>query len=153
MIPISIGGVDELEKTLKDILKNEKIDAVIHSMAVSDYAVKELTTLEDIKEGKTLDASRKISSDIENLVIVMKKTPKVISGIKKWSPDTLLVGFKLLSDVSKEELLEVGLKGISESSHKGYLIHEDKTYDVMETKEEIAETGSTRVLEELEKNH
>lgn len=168
VVAISIGGVADLEKALQEILENEKIDAVIHSMAVSDYTVKELTTLEDIKEGKTLDASKKISSDIENLVIVMKKTPKVISAIKKWNPDTLLVGFKLLSNVSREELIAVGhgllvknhctfvmandLKEINENSHKGYLIHEDKTYDSMETKEEIAETISTRVLEELEKN-
>jgi phosphopantothenate-cysteine ligase len=162
---ISIGGVSDLEKALKDILENEKIDAVIHSMAVSDYTVKEITTLEDIKEGKILDAGKKISSDIENLVIVMKKTPKVISSIKNWSPNTLLVGFKLLSHVPEEELLKVGhallmknhcdfvlandLKDIKEKTHKGFLIHQDKTFDIMETKEEIGETISGRLLEKL----
>lgn len=167
VVPIPIGGVADLEKALKGILENEKIEAVIHAMAVSDYMVKELTTLEDIREGKTLDASKKISSDIENLVIVMKKTPKVIQSIKKWNPETLLVGFKLLSNVSREELIQVGhglllknrctfvmandLKEMNESGHKGYLIHEDKTYDRMETKEEIAEMVSIRVLEELKK--
>ncbi|MBK5263478.1 MAG: phosphopantothenate--cysteine ligase [Peptostreptococcaceae bacterium] len=165
VVSISIGGVSELETVLKEILEKEKIDAVIHSMAVSDYTVKELTTLEDVKEGKTLDASKKISSDIENLVIVMKKTPKVISSIKKWSPNTLLVGFKLLSHVPKEELMAVGhalllkngcdfvlandLEDIKEKTHKGFLIHQDKTFDIMETKEEIGETISKRLLEKL----
>src|SRR5674476_912173 len=93
VVSISIGGVSDLEKALKEILEKEKIDAVIHSMAVSDYTVKELTTLEDLKEGKTLDADKKISSDIDNLVIVMKKTPKVISSIKSWSPNTLPVSY------------------------------------------------------------
>ena len=169
VISISIGDVSDLEKALKEILQNEKIDAVIHSMAVSDYTVKEITTLEDIKEGKTLDASKKISSDIENLVIVMKKTPKVINSIKKWSPNSLLVGFKLLSKVTREELIEIGyhllmknkctfvmandMNDIKGSAHKGYLIHQDKTYDMMETKEEIAETICKRLLEELAKNH
>ena len=165
VISISIGGVSDLEKALKDILEKEKIDAVIHSMAVSDYTVKELTTLEDIKDGKTLDAGKKISSDIENLVIVMKKTPKVINSIKKWSPDSLLVGFKLLSHVPEEELIAVGhalllkngcdfvlandLKDIKEKTHKGFLVHPDKTYDTMDTKEEIGETISRRLLEKL----
>ena len=162
---ISIVGVSDLEQALKKILENEKIDAIIHSMAVSDYTVKELTTLEDIKEGKTLEAGKKISSDIENLVIVMKKTPKVISSIKSWSPKTLVVGFKLLSHVPEEELIEVGhalllknncdfvlandLADIKEKTHKGLLIHPDKTYDTMETKEEIGETISKRLLEKL----
>lgn len=165
VVAIPVGSACDLEKTLKEILEKEPIDAVIHSMAVSDYTVKELTTLEDIKKGKTLDASKKISSDIDDLVIVMKKTPKVISGIKKWSPNTLLVGFKLLSNVSREELIDVGhallvkndctfvmandLKDIEENAHVGYLIHEDKTYDTMKTREEIAETISRRLLERL----
>lgn len=166
VVSISIGGVSDLQKALKEILENEKIDVVIHAMAVSDYTVKEITTLEDLKEAKTLEARNKISSDIENLVIVMKKTPKVISAIKKWRPNILLVGFKLLSHVPEEELIEVGhalllknncdfvlandLKDIKEKAHKGFLIHQDRTYDTMETKEEIGEIISKRLLEKLE---
>ena len=165
VVAIPIGGVSDLMDAMKEILEREKIDAVVHSMAVSDYTVRELTTLQDITQGKTLDASKKISSDIEDLVILLKKTPKVISHIKGWSPDTLLVGFKLLSKVSKEELLEVGthllskngctfvmandLSQIGEDRHVGYLIHEDGIVDEMGTKEEIGETISRRVVEKL----
>ena len=49
----------------------------------------------------------KISSYEDNLVIVLKPTPKIISIIKNLSPSTYLVGFKLLDGVSKEELIEV----------------------------------------------
>lgn len=169
VVAIPIAGVADLEKNLKELLKKEDIDGVIHSMAVSDYIVKELTTTQAIKEGKTLDSSKKISSDIEDLVIVMKKTPKVINFIKKWSPKTLLVGFKLLSNVTREELIDVGykllkknectfvmandLKEINATEHAGYLIHEDKSYDSMKTREEIAEKISSRLLDELEKNN
>lgn len=165
IFPVSVEGTYDLMETLKNILENENIDAVIHSMAVSDYTVKELTTMENITKGETLDTSSKVSSEIEDLVIILKKTPKVISHIKKWSPDTLLVGFKLLSKVSLEELIEVGhklleknnctfvlandLKKINETMHKGYLIHEDKTYDEMDTKEEIAQVISKRVMESI----
>lgn len=169
VVAIPIGGVSDLMEAMERILKEEKIDAVVHSMAVSDYTVRELTTLQDITQGKALDASKKISSDIEDLVILLKKTPKVISHIKAWSPETLLVGFKLLSKVSKEELLEVGthllkkngctfvmandLSQIKEDRHVGYLIHEDGSVDEMGTKEEIGETISRRVVEKVHQMH
>ena len=81
---------------------------------MSNYHLKDTgpvsyTHLEKIKSG---DSSRlegnKISSSIEDLTIIMQRSPKVISGIKKWSPDTVLVGFKLLSHVPHEELIQVG---------------------------------------------
>ena len=53
--PVPIEGVRDLEAELKRILTEEKIDAVVHAMAVSDYMVKEVTTLEKIKSG---DSSR-----------------------------------------------------------------------------------------------
>ena len=52
----------------------------------------------------------KISSYEDNLVIVLKQTPKIISIIKDLSPQTYLVGFKLLDGVSKEELISVAKK-------------------------------------------
>lgn len=165
VVPVPIGGVSDLEKNLKEILERERIDGVIHAMAVSDYTVREVTTLQDLQEGKSLDSAKKISSEIEDLVILLKKTPKVISSIKKWSPETLLVGFKLLSGVPREELITVAhnlllkngctfvlandLSEIKGDAHPGYLVHEDKSYDEMGTKEEIARTISHRVMEEL----
>ena len=163
--PVPIEGVRDLEVELKRILTEEKIDAVVHAMAVSDYMVKEVTTLEKIKSG---DSSRlegnKISSSIEDLTIIMQRSPKVISGIKKWSPDTVLVGFKLLSHVPHEELIQVGqallqkndctfvlandLAEIGGGRHRGYLIHRDGSYDTMETNEEIAEKIVQRVCQE-----
>jgi len=167
VISIPIQGVKELEEKLRNLLETEEIGGVIHSMAVSDYTVKEVTTTQALKEGKALDSSKKISSEIEDLVIVMEKTPKVIQFIKKWNPKTILVGFKLLSDVPREELIDVGhnlllknkctfvlandLKEIHATGHAGYLIHEDKTYDSMATREEIAEKISMRLFEELDK--
>ena len=165
MTPVPIEGVRDLEAELKRILTEEKIDAVVHAMAVSDYMVKEVTTLEKIKSG---DSSRlegnKISSSIEDLTIIMQRSPKVISGIKKWSPDTVLVGFKLLSHVPHEELIQVGqallqkndctfvlandLAEIGGGRHRGYLIHRDGSYDTMETNEEIAEKIVQRVCQE-----
>ena len=167
--PIEIGGVMDLQENLTRVLTEDKIDAVIHAMAVSDYMVHQVTTLdklmgtEDPEHAQDLSGN-KISSDIDDLIIHMKRSPKVISLIKQVSPDTTLVGFKLLSGVPHEELIDVGyrllqknncdfvmandLREIGRDFHMGYLIHKDKTYDSMNTNDEIAQMILTRVLEE-----
>ena len=74
------------------------------------------------------------------------------------------MGFKLLSGVPHEELIDVGyrllqkngcdfvmandLREIGKDFHKGYLIHKDKSYDCMNTNEEIADMIVKRVLEQ-----
>lgn len=169
--PIPIGGVLDLQQVLEKLLTTEKIDAVVHAMAVSDYIVKEVTTLDKIRGTEDPDnkadlSGNKISSDIDDLVIHMKRSPKVISSIKKLAPETALVGFKLLSGVPHEELIDVGyhllqknscdfvlandLQEIGKDFHRGYLIHEDKTYDTMRTNEEIAKMIASRVIGRIE---
>lgn len=75
-------------------------DAVIHSMAVSDFTPESSVTLEDLEaavatQPKDLPSAlvtianerteKKISSDTDHLVVVLKKTPKIISLIKNYS--------------------------------------------------------------------
>lgn len=120
---IEVDGTMDLKNTIENLLVNEHIDYFIHSMAVSDYMTDYVTTIERIKKsiegsGNVYEAfanvevigGRKISSYEDNLVIVLKPTPKIISIIKNLSPSTYLVGFKLLDGVSKEELIEVAKK-------------------------------------------
>lgn len=120
---IEVDGTMDLKKEIESLLLNEKIDYFIHSMAVSDYMTDYVTTLNKIKESirktnniddafsniETINGN-KISSYENNLVVVLKPTPKIISMIKELSPSTYLVGFKLLDSVSKEELLNVAKK-------------------------------------------
>ena len=40
------------------------------------------------------------------------------------------------------------LREIGSDFHKGYLIHKDRTYDIMETNEEIADMIALRVISE-----
>lgn len=164
---IPVTGVLDLQEKLTKVLTEDHIDACIHAMAVSDYMVHRVTTLdklmgtEDPEHAQDLTGN-KISSDIDDLIIHMKRSPKVIGGIRKTSPQTTLIGFKLLSGVPHEELIDVGyrllqkndcdfvmandLQEIGKDYHKGYLIHRDKSYDTMQTNEEIAEMIVLRVL-------
>jgi phosphopantothenate--cysteine ligase len=155
---IRVLGAQGLLDALESLLTTTKIDAVIHAMAVSDYTVKQVTTMSAIKAGEEdtdkLTAEGKISSEIDDLVIVLKRTPKVIGEIKKLQNETILVGFKLLSKVSKEELIETAYKllkkndcdfvlandlsEISGEEHVGYLISSNGEYVRLTTKEQIA---------------
>jgi phosphopantothenate-cysteine ligase len=113
----------------------------------------------DVKENK------KISSSHENLIITMNKTPKIISMIKTIQPTTLLVGFKLLNQVSHEQLIETGktllknnncdfvlandLSSIQKNKHVGNLIDKDTSYQTYKTKEEIAVGIAVSVIGKL----
>lgn len=164
---IEIDGTIDLKNNIESLLINEHIDYFIHSMAVSDYMTNYVTTIERMKESiqehDNIDEAfenieviggSKISSYEDNLVIVLKPTPKIISIIKNLSPSTYLVGFKLLDGVSKEELIEVAkrlrnknkcdlvvandLTTIRNGEHIGYII--DKNNDIEEAhgKDDIA---------------
>ena len=106
-----VDGVLDLKERIEDLLINNKIDIFIHSMAVSDYMVDYVTNIESIMSNNIRKISgSKISSNEDNLVIVLKPTPKIISLIKNISKETFLVGFKLLDSVSKMELIDVAKK-------------------------------------------
>ena len=167
---IRVMGAQGLLEALQKLLKSEKIDAVIHAMAVSDYTVKQITTLDVIKAGEEENpekkmAAGKISSEIEDLVIVLKKTPKVIGEIKKLQKDTILVGFKLLTNVEKDVLIETGYKllqkndcnmvlandlvEITDEKHVGYLISQKGDYEKLTTKRQIAEAIVRNIEQQL----
>lgn len=157
---IEVAGTLDLKDKVESLLKNEKIDYFIHTMAVADYMVDYVTTLDKMKKSFLNNSDMevikdtKISSYENNLVLVLKPTPKIISLIKKESPLTYLVGFKLLDDVSKKELIEVAtrlrdknkcdlvvandLEDIRNKEHKAYIIDkEDKVVEASD-KEDIA---------------
>ena len=157
---IRVLGVQGLLEVLENLLTTRKIDAMIHAMAVSDYTVKQVTTLSAIRDGEENQPEKvlksgKISSEIDDLVIVLKKTPKVISEIKKLQQDTVLVGFKLLTNVEKDVLIDTAYKLLQKNEcslvlandlteitgdrHIGYLISENGDYEKLKTKKEIAE--------------
>jgi phosphopantothenate-cysteine ligase len=177
---VRVHDVKSLEAAVRKALSEQSFEIIVHAMAVSDYRVKRVTSAANLagclmrhaafclneeisasdisgllENAQTVvGASGKISSDIEDLVLLMEKTPKIISLFKALSPDSLLVGFKLLDHAAHEDLLcaayrvmrENGcefilandLKDIEGDLHTGYLI--DRLHNVrkFETKQEIA---------------
>lgn len=169
---IEIVSTADLEREVM-ALQGEDVKIFVHSMAVADYTVERVVDFEKFKtllcEKKTVDEydiddfikdatirnSSKMSSNIKRPVILLTKTPKVISIIKKLFPRTFLVGFKLLENVSEEELFDVGfdllrknrcnlvlandLAKIRQGNHEGMIIFPEKSYITAKGKTEIAE--------------
>ena len=156
---VQIENVAELHKSLEPLVHTH--DVLIHAMAVSDYTPVYMTGLETVAASSDMaefldktNSESKISSQDDVQVLFLKKTPKIISLVKKWNPDIRLIGFKLLVDVSDEELLKTAraslvknqaeiivandLTDISNHVHKAYLVRND-TVTLAQSKEEIAQ--------------
>lgn len=178
---LQVESTDDLIETLENLFANYKIDAIVHSAAVGDYKGRYVIRAEDIVEeilasnfaALTPDEQRekllnifkkpaavcnddtKISSYEPNLLVMLDLTPKVISRIKKLSPDTLLIGFKLLEGVSEQELFDVAsrllhknnadyivanlLDKIGGGKHFAMVIDKEGIVTKCETKPEIAD--------------
>lgn len=180
---VTVESTDDLLNALKNILTSEKIDAVVHSAAVGDYkgkysitasmlaselaqyAYNNRVSLDELREGilkilrepsVTVSDDHKISSYEPDLMFKLDLTPKVIGEIKKISPLTELIGFKLLDGVSEEELIKVATKlreknnaeyiiandlsKIGDGKHIAYFVGENGVEYQTETKDEIAKT-------------
>ena len=188
-----ISSVRELKAALTKLMTQNNYNAVIHTMAVSDYSVQKVISANDLVSsitntilneplinydslskaintallhpGKNVNSLKKISSDIENLIIFMDKTQKVIHLIKQIQPQTILVGFKLLVDAGNRDLLQKGydlllknncdfvlandLKNINKDNHEGILIKPDRSYLLLFSKQEIAEAIVNNVLSKI----
>lgn len=81
---------------MKKVIDKYPIDAVVHSMAVSDFTFK-----------RDIPVKCK-SSDLDGFIEYMRQTimpnPKIISQIKQWKKDITLVGFKFEVGKTVEEL-------------------------------------------------
>ena len=103
---------------------------------------------------------------MENPVIMLKQTPKVLSRLRNLAPDAAIVGFKLLDSVSHEELMEVAANQIKKNDtdfcmandyvtvvspvHVGFLLDKNGREQKFEGKTAIAE-GLVRELMDYER--
>lgn len=128
-----IESASSVEQHLDSLFKYVKIDVMIHAMAISDYQVNSITSLDfmaenimklysdttpnihDIKDALSMPQQTilgKISSNQSNLVITMKQTPKIIQALKSKQESLYLIGFKLLSETPLESLIDAAYKQI-----------------------------------------
>jgi phosphopantothenate-cysteine ligase len=175
-----VGSAADLAAAVADICSGGRIDVVVHSMAVSDYTVGAVTTagaiadsvaaglagraaegagpreaaLAAVRGARPFGHGGKIPSDVEDLVIFMKRTPKIISMYRGLLPAATLVGFKLLDGAGLDALMAAAgqllerngcdfvlandLREIGEGRHVGHLLRRGGGWETFTTKEEIA---------------
>ena len=172
---VPVSDVQSLQAAVEEQMRERAYDAVIHSMAVSDYTVKYSVPSEWLAAhlaksvpNRSLDGnpefltaqihsallaygggcrSKKLSSDIENLFLCLEKTPKIIGLFKKLQPQTILVGFKLLVDVEENELLRAAEALMKRNGCDFVLANDQKNID--ETRHEAILLGKDHSLTRL----
>ncbi len=164
-----IRSTSDLEKTVKELCCNEKIDIVIHSMAVSDYRVRSVVEAsalanKDVDEEELLklfdreDLNKKynkLPSRLNSPVILLEPTPKIIPMFREFLPEAEIVGFKLLDNVSHKVLIDTALallkknncnyvlandySTVEAGNHIGYLVDDKENETEFTGKQGIAE--------------
>lgn len=178
-----ITNTESVKTAIEQVLRKYPIDVMVHLMAISDYTVasalslSQLTkglvkhikmamaqekpldegTIQDLLLGDDLftqhDTDVKIPSK-EEVFLKLGKTPKVIQMVKSISPQTRLVGFKLLNDVSEDQLIEAAnhqgmtsdcefvvandLSKIKGQKHQALFVKNGLVFNRCSTKESIA---------------
>ncbi len=91
LVSLKEGTVSEYAETMRQVLTSNPIDVAFLAMAVSDYEPV-------LHEGK-------LRSDRSEMTIHCRRTLKVIRSVRDWAPSVYLVGFKLLSRSTPDELI------------------------------------------------
>lgn len=106
----SFESFQDLENSLKHQLSTQTFNFIIHAAAVSDYSV-------DSFDGK-------INSDANEITLRLKKNPKLIEQMKKLSPQSTLIAFKLTSKAD-ESTIEKKVVNLFENSKCDYVVQND----------------------------
>jgi phosphopantothenate-cysteine ligase len=150
---IEVSDTASVEAAVTQVLTDQQIDIAIHSMAISDYRIRAVTTSEllgtqlaeaeseadaddapeseraalfarSIRDTTGIDRTVKISSKVPDLVLLAEQTPKIIALFHELSPSTRLVGFKLLNGVDHAQLIGVA-SALLASNHAEFVLAND----------------------------
>ena len=140
---IEVVNTNDVKNAVEKTLRDNVIDWFIHSMAISDYCVDYITSVDNIitdlsdnqidlekyfeRPNHVINNKTKISSNQKDLIIKLKQAPKIISLIKNISPKTNLIGFKLLDNVTNEYLIEIA-QNLAKKNNCDYVIANDMKY-------------------------
>ena len=119
----------DLQTRLKDLLGSGDYDVVVHAAAVSDFSVAGLET----GEGSAMSTDGGKLSSNSDLVLHLKRNPKLLNHLKDWSgnPALQVIGFKLTDTKDKPQRLAAIRKQLDNSGVDA-VVHNDLS-DISET--------------------
>ncbi len=112
-----------LQSQLKKLLAGGEFTHVIHLAAVSDYSV---ATIEAGGEKYSPSQERKLTSDSSEMILHLKRNPKLINEIRNYAQNSnlKLIAFKLTSHASAIER-EAAVQKLAEGSQADIIVHND----------------------------
>ncbi len=119
----------DLQARLKDLLGAGEYDVVVHAAAVSDFSVAGVKT----GEGSTLSTDDGKLPSNSDLVLHLKRNPKLLNHLKDWSgnPALQVIGFKLTDTRDMSQRLAAIRKQLDNSGVDA-VVHNDLS-DISET--------------------
>ncbi|MCC2671182.1 MAG: hypothetical protein K0Q72_3653 [Armatimonadetes bacterium] len=133
---------DDLHFAVREQVGSRSYDALIHTAAVSDYR-------------PVAEEPGKIPSNAEELVIRLRRTPKIVDEVRALDPHITLVKFKLEVGRTEAELLEIArtsrdrsdadfivandLTRISDTAHPALILDRERVIAQVGTTNELAE--------------
>ena len=99
---INVKTSKEMHDTVREQLQ-KKFDIVIMAAAISDYT-------------PTRYDKKKLKSSSDFITLQFKKTPKIIDMVRGMQKDTLLVGFKAETDISRDALVREARKKLASTN-------------------------------------
>jgi phosphopantothenate---cysteine ligase (CTP) len=113
---VSYKTYDDLAGAMEQEVSNGDYDIVIHSAAVSDYAVTGVLARDEERGLVRLDSSQKVSSSHDSLYLELTPTKKLIDMIRRdWGFRGKLVKFKLEVGRAYDELIAIAIKSVRDS--------------------------------------
>lgn len=103
-----------LNKKLFDLIEKNDFDTLIQCAAISDYSVKAIIN----EHGQSIENNSKISSNDDEIKIVLSKNPKLLNKIKTRtkSKNLKLIGFKLTENLKEAAIFEIINKQFNEAN-------------------------------------
>lgn len=109
---------DDLHELMAEVIPPGNFDAILHSAAVSDYALAGVFGSQTSPPNSLSEAERgnKLSSKHSELWMKFTPTPKLVDFIRRpWNFRGTLVKFKLEVGIDTEELLAIGRRSRADS--------------------------------------
>ncbi len=103
-------------------LRKEGIRAIFHCAAVCDYHFGK-AYFRDTKGNLSELKCGKFQTSLGNLLVELVPTEKIISRLRQWYPDALIVGWKYEVDGTKSTVVELGKKQIAENKTDGCVLN------------------------------
>ena len=137
---------EQMMKAIENEARQDNTDAVIHTATVGDYQAEFSFLLEDMadeifgKLGRIKSAedildimkdpkcriglNSRLPGHQDNLAIKMARTPKIMSKLRFWYPNSLLIGCKLIDGAEKGELFD-SATALCNKNHMDYVLAND----------------------------